>query len=130
MVQPALAGVGSKSLLVLVPGAIFPTSAHWIQIARLADPTGVRVDAKINRETNTITIDATGVTEVTVYLSDDLVDLSKPVKVVANGAENIDQFDRSLRTVMTLLESGKIDPGRVFVASKQYSLPTVEGADD
>lgn len=114
----------------LVPGEKnFPTTGYWLQIARVADPSAVTVDAEVNRETNTITITGKGVTNVTLYLADGLVDLSKPVTVIANGAENVDTFERSFRTVLSLLEKGKIDPARVFVASKQYSLPSVAESD-
>lgn len=111
----------------LVPGPMFPTNAYWLQIPRLPDINGVRVDVRVDRETNTITIDGTGLTEATIYLSDAIVDLDKPVTVVANGKTYVDQFERSFRTFLDFLSAGKVDPGRVFVASKQYHLPSKEG---
>jgi len=108
--------------ITLIPGERFPTGAYWLQITQVPEPEGVRVEVAVNRETNTITIDATGINEATLYFSDAIVDLSKPVKVIANGVEKVEQFERSFRTVLELLEAGKVDPGRVFVAAQKYHL--------
>ncbi|MEM9802580.1 MAG: hypothetical protein AAGA20_19800 [Planctomycetota bacterium] len=113
----------------LIPGAPFPTGAYWVQIPALADPEGASIEATADRETNTITLNATGITEATIYLCDGIVDLDKPVTVIANGQKSVDQFSRSFRQFLNLLETGRVDPGRVFVASKQYSFQTVEESD-
>ena len=113
----------------LIPGATFPTNAYWLQVPRLADVEGVRVDVEVNREENTITLNGAGLTEATLYLSDSIVDMDRPVIVIANGKRYEDQFERSFRVFLDMLYAGKVDPGRVFVASKQYFLPSVAESD-
>lgn len=113
----------------VVQGEKFPNKAYWIQFAPVSDDVA-RVDAEINKETNTITITSKGIRDVSVFLSDELVDLSKPVTVIANGAESTDSFERSINTFLEFIESGKNDPGRIFVATKQYHLPSVASSDD
>ena len=108
--------------VVLVPGRPFPTRSYWIQV-EAGDEDGARVEATVDRATNTITIEADVVPRVTVLFNDDLVDLSKPVKVIVNGVENEDQLPRSFRTCLSLIFRGTSDPGRVFVASRTYSVP-------
>lgn len=114
----------------LIPGATFPTNAYWLQVPRLPDVEGVRVDVEVNREENTITLNGTGLTEATLYLSDAIVDMSRPVVVIANGKRYEDQFERSFRVFLDMLYAGKVDPGRVFVASKQYYLPDLSGGGE
>lgn len=97
---------------------------------RLPDVEGVRVDVEVNREENTITLNGTGLTEATLYLSDAIVDMSRPVVVIANGKRYEDQFERSFRVFLDMLYAGKVDPGRVFVASKQYYLPDLSGGGE
>ncbi|MEM1449628.1 MAG: hypothetical protein AAF957_04780 [Planctomycetota bacterium] len=116
--------------ITLIPGERFPTGAYWLQIQPVPDPTGVRLDVSANRESNTITINSKGITEATIYLSDEIVDLDKPVTVIANGVEKVQQFERSFRLVLQLLESGKVDPGRVFVAADTFHIPSAGESDD
>lgn len=120
-----MAGVRRPSApekVILVPGRPFPTRSYWIQV-EAGDEEGARVEASVDRATNTITIEADVVPRVTVLFNDQLVDLSKPVKVVVNGVENEDQLPRSFRTCLNLIFRGTSDPGRVFVASKTYAVP-------
>lgn len=114
--------------VTVIQGELFPSKAYWIQFAPVAKA-GVRVDAEIDKETNTITIKSDEITEVSLFLSDALVDLSKPVTVVANGTETVDSFERSVSTFLEFIDTGKIDPARIFVATKQYDLPSVAESD-
>ena len=109
--------------VTLVPEAPFPNRAYWLQVPPSDGAVAARINAKIDRDTNTITIDADGVTEVSLYFNDDLIDLEKPVKVICNGAENIDQIPRSFKVTMEMIFKARSDPGRVYVASKSYSVP-------
>ena len=52
----------------------------------------MRVDAEVDRETNTITLTSSGIREVSVFFCDDLVDMSKPVTVIANGVTSKNTF--------------------------------------
>lgn len=108
--------------ITLVPGRPFPTRAYWLEVPS-GDEEGGLVTASVNRDTNTITVDATLVPTVTLYFNDMLVDLSKPVKVVVNGVEHTDLLPRSYRTCLKLIYRGTNDPGRVFVAMKTYAVP-------
>ena len=110
----------------VVPGAMFPTRAYWAQFAPTDNMVGTRLDAEVNRETNTITLTGSGVTECTLYFSDGIVDLDRPVTVIANGAEPvIDTFERAPSLFLQYIKDSKSDSGRYYVASKQYSLPVV-----
>ena len=120
--------VNYPTKVTVIQGERFPSKAYWIQFAPVAKA-GVRVDAEIDKETNTITIKSEEITEVSLFLSDALVDLSKPVTVIANGAETVDTFERSVSTFLEFIDTGKIDPARIFVATKQYDLPSVAESD-
>ncbi|QDV07367.1 hypothetical protein Poly30_28910 [Planctomycetes bacterium Poly30] len=115
----------------IVPGEMFPTRAYWAQFAPTDDMANTRLEAEVNRETNTITLTGKGVTECTLYFSDGFVDLSKPVTVIANGAEPVvDTFERSPSVFLQLLKDSKSDAARYYVASKQYTLPIVATESD
>ena len=71
--------------ITVVPQGKYPYRSHWIQFAPVSDTEGVRVDAEVDRGANTITLTSSGIREVSVFFCDDLVDMSKPVTVIANG---------------------------------------------
>ena len=108
--------------VTLVPGAPFPITSYWIGVPPSAGAEA-RLDARIDRENNTIHIDATGITNVFLYLNDELVNLDEPVKVICNGAEHIEAIPRSLKTTLQFMFEAKSDPGRVFVATNAYDVP-------
>ncbi|MEO0662268.1 MAG: hypothetical protein AAFZ87_12075, partial [Planctomycetota bacterium] len=87
---------------------------------------GARVDGSFDRETNTVSITAKGITELNLLFSDAMLDLSQPVKVVVNGVESVDKFDRSINQFLGFVESTRVDASRIFVASKRYSVPSLE----
>lgn len=107
--------------VTLVPGDPYPTRAYWIQVPP-QEGSG-HVEATIDRDSNTITIEATGVSDVQLYFNDRLVDLGQPVHVVCNGAEHVDEIPRSLKTMLDLVFNARSDPGKIFVARKTYHLP-------
>lgn len=110
----------------IIPGAKFPTRAYWAQFAPTEEMSNMKFEAAVNRETNTIVLTATDITECTLYFSDGVVDLSRPVTVIANGAEPVvDTFQRTPTLFLQYLKDSKSDSGRYYVASKQYSLPIV-----
>ncbi len=76
-----------------------------------------RIQARIDRGTNTIEIECVNVLEMFVYLSDSLVNLDKPVTIKVNGEEKVSRkmIKRSLRD---LLET------RFFNNSGDYGLYT------
>jgi pimeloyl-ACP methyl ester carboxylesterase len=108
----------------IVPGERFPTRAYWAQFAPTEDMSSTKLEAAVNRETNTVTLTGSGITECTLYFSDGVVDLSRPVTVIANGGEPVvDTFERSSTQFLQFIKESKSDSGRYYVASKQYSLP-------
>jgi hypothetical protein len=114
--------------VVLHPGAPFPTRAYWLAVPPGAEA-NAKVTAKVDRDTNTITVDGEGVASVTLFYNDALVDMSKPITVIANGKEYKDQIPRSFKTCLNLIYKGTNDPGRVFVATKPYHL-TPKSSDE
>ena len=110
----------------ITPGELFPTRAYWAQFAPTEDMSTTKLEAAVNRETNTVTLTGSGITECTLYFSDGVVDLSRPVTVIANGAEPVvDTFQPTATQFLQFIKESKSDSGRYYVASKQYSLPLV-----
>jgi hypothetical protein len=65
------------------------TFAHWINLEVL-DPTATNYELRVRcldtkEDPNTVRIDCAGVVEITAFLSDQLVDLDRPVRLVVNG---------------------------------------------
>ena len=116
--------------VTIAPAGRYPTKGYWIQFAAMKDMSNVRITGEINRETNTITLTGKGVRDVSLFLSDGLVDMDRPVTVIANGAESKDTFQRSVNTFLELVRDGKNDSGRIYTATKQYHLPAIAGEED
>lgn len=108
-----------KSVTV-VPGDPFPTHAYWMRVAPSA--TFARARGTLDRATNSVTIQAEGVSHVTLYLNDALLDLDKPLRIVCNNVERRLLAPRNLQTMLDLLLDGSSDAGAVYVA--QAVVPT------
>jgi hypothetical protein len=106
----------------LAPTHLNNRQAYWLTISGFDLDSGPRVHARIDRESNTIHIDGEGISTVTVYFNDLLVDLSKAVTVVCNGLENEDYIPPNLKTMIDIAYSSG-DSGRVYVGSHTYDLP-------
>ena len=64
---------------MLFVGTPAPNRSYWIEV-RASDAQGSpNLKAKIDRATNTITVEGEGVPKFTVYFNDVLLDLDKPV---------------------------------------------------
>lgn len=113
--------ISNPTRVTLHPGKPFPERAYWLQVP----PTDVQalVSAEIDRATNTVTVDAKGVTQVILSFNDVLVDLDKPVKVVCNGVEHEDQLQRSLDTFLERVRLTSNDPGKLYTAVRVYDVP-------
>lgn len=98
------------------------TSAHWISLGPVEVAEGPRVEAKADRETNTITIDAQKVPSIVISLNDVLVDLGKPVRFVINGATTEQSVPRSA-IEMIKDQSRAGDWGRIFVNRVSEDIP-------
>ena len=108
--------------VTLIPGSPFPKRAYWLEVPP-SEGGSSRIHAQVDRSTNTITVEGTGMTVVTLHFNDILVDMDKPIVVVANGQRHEDLIPRSRAVVLSSLFSGACDPGRVFVNAKSYHLP-------
>ena len=115
--------------VTLVPGVPFPNRSSWVQVPPFDGHGTARVDAQIDRATNTITIDAEGVQGVTIYFNDLLVDLAKPVKVICNGVEHLDMVPRDFKSTLDFIYFARCDPGKVYVAAKDFSIPVAASSE-
>ncbi|MDP6538535.1 MAG: hypothetical protein QF903_09865 [Planctomycetota bacterium] len=114
----------NPSEVLLLPGVPFPNKAYWVEIPPHDGSTEARLAARIDRETNTVVVESTGIASVTLAFNDILVDLSRPVKVICNGAESEDLIPRNFTTTLQLIYSTRNDPGKLYTASKVYDIPS------
>lgn len=109
--------------LSFAPKSDYARSAYWLSLEGITVSEGPKVDAKVDRASNTITIDASKVANLVVYLNDELLDLSKPVVLVVNGKT----FERAVeRSAVEMVKNQYSvgDWGRVFTASVIQDVPT------
>lgn len=109
--------------VVLYPGTPEPKLIGWLEAVPNDAQGTVYIKGKIDRATNTITIEGEGVTKFNLYFNDVLVDMDKPVKVVANGTEISRTVKRSLPRLLDFVYSARSDPGRIFTCVTNYDLP-------
>ena len=88
--------------------------------------------AEANRASNVVKIDVTGVSEFEVFLNDAIVDLNKPLKVVAiaDGQELVAHdgpVARSLDTLLTELVASN-QPWRIYPAKVTVNIPDLLAA--
>jgi hypothetical protein len=107
--------------LTFAPTMQSARGAHWVRLDRMNVQEGPRVDARADRATNTITIDTQKVGAIEVSLNDELVDLSKTVKIVVNGVAHEGMIPRNRRTMIDLVYN-QGDWGRVFTATQSYDV--------
>lgn len=116
--------LGAPAEVVLFPGKPMPNRAYWVLVPSSEYKGDEYIKAKADKATNTITIDASpGITKVTLFFNDELMDLEKEVKVICNGAEHIDKLPRNLWSTMDWMYGSTSDPGRVFTCSRDYEVP-------
>lgn len=108
--------------VTLAPTTREGVKAYWLEMEGINIDDRPTVKAKIDRETNTVTIDAERVSLVRVFFNDVLFDLDKPVKVVLNGVTTETLVQRNLRTMLNVAWfSG--DYGRVYTAEMAFDVP-------
>ena len=103
---------------------------NWIEIARGSASTGATLKGSIDAGSNTITIDGSGVPNVTLHLSDAMVDLDRPLRIVANGVSKEVKVARSQKKFLEMAYHSHLDPGQVYVASELVEIPAVAKSDD
>ena len=115
--------IANPPQVVLLPGSPIPNRAYWLEVRPWDGQGRAIVHGTVDRPSNTITIDGEGVTAVSLYFNDILVDLDKPVKIICNGAEHNDVIPRNLGTTLDLIVGKRSDPGKLYTATKEYDLP-------
>lgn len=111
----------------IVVGDPFPTRVHWLRVAPTAEDTSAT--AVVDREANRIDVTCNGTSSVALFLSDALVDLSRPLTIVCNGESSEVQVARSLAESLDLLEEGISDSGIVYTAQHVIELNRPEMLD-
>ncbi len=109
--------------VVLVPGSPFPHKAYWLEVPASEGGSEVRIRAVADKTTNTIRLETKGVSEVTLFFNDDILDLDRPIQVISNGKEHPQEvIPRNFNTFLALIYGGRNDPGKLYVASKRYDV--------
>lgn len=109
--------------IVLYPGDPAPQQAAWLKIEP-TDATGtVYIKAKIDKATNTVTVEGEGIKTYFLFFNDVLLDLDREVKVVSNGQEVKRTYTRNLTRMLDFICSARSDPGRIYVNSERFDLP-------
>ena len=110
--------------------------SHWVAIlaAEPLDSVGDKerpfVNVKVDRVKNQILVNSQQVSEIGLYLNDALVDLDKPVTVIANGkALEANKFDRSLNGMIKYMR-GFYDSTQLYSAYYRFAVPKEEKAKE
>jgi hypothetical protein len=98
-----------------------PTNAYWVTVPKI-DAELVTLEAKVDRATNTITLEGVGIDTATLLLNDAVVDLSKGITVIANGVETKFSEGRKMSQSLDLWYRGRNDGGRYFVVTRVVPL--------
>ena len=116
-----------------------PTSSTWI--TTITDTTGenwtgclnidipqkrgtpTKVTTKYLREANTVDIQCDNMSECTLFMNDDLLDLDKEVAIFVNGVQNQKKrFERDLRKLFEIADTYS-EWGRAFTAHARIVVP-------
>jgi len=104
------------------PTSDYARRTHWISLEGVQVSENPRIDAKVDRAANTITIDAQKVSDLVIYLNDVLVDLDKPVRFLVNGTTQEQTVARNgVEMVKNQYAGG--DWGRVFTCYVTQNIP-------
>lgn len=105
-----------------VPHESFAREAYWIRVIGADPDRNPSVHAVANRETNTVTIEGTGIRQVVLFYTDRVLDLDRPVTVVIGDAKHEHRVQRNIEF---LLERARVsgDPGRAYVEQRPFDFP-------
>jgi hypothetical protein len=124
--------------VLVVPGdpEPYPTRAYWLQVKPGSEfprwhpeAKNTRASATFERATNTVTIEAKNIAQVTLLLNDQWIDLSKPIKVVAGGVEHTETVAREFSSFIDMIYDGVSDSGAVYVARLEIDLKPIASPD-
>lgn len=91
------------------------------------DGSSAWVQAKVNAEENSIAITCQNVESMRVYLNQQLVDLSRPIKVTVNGKLlNEEQVEPSVDYLLDFAAANYLDPAQVVVGHLRLNVPLPE----
>jgi hypothetical protein len=107
--------------LAFVPSSAYTRTSYWISVEGVDVDGGAKLNARADREANTIDIQAEGIESLRIYFNDRLVDMDRPVRVVINGVASEALVARNAKTMLDLVyQSG--DWGRVFANMQPYDV--------
>lgn len=95
---------------------------HWLTLGGFQSVESPHIDAKADRASNTVTIESKKISDLVVYLNDEIVDLDKPVKFSINGTIHERTVERNTPD-MILNQFYGGDWGRVFTGSVSLDVP-------
>lgn len=111
--------------VTLEPTTPVGRTAYWLEAVGYEPSDRPRLDARIDRDANTIHIDGREVSSVRLYFNDLMVDMSEPIHVVANGSKYELELPRRLQYALDqVYRSG--DRGRVYTNTHVFDLPARE----
>ena len=90
---------------------------YWLEVPADAAAAGVRIVAEVAGQAVTVTAPADRVKTLTLRLSDTLLDLDRPVRVVVNGAEVHDAVVPRTRAAIEASLATRPDPAAVATAA-------------
>ncbi len=107
----------------VVVGKPFPTRCYWVGVAPI-DPAagGAHATATLRPETNSIVLTGAGISFARLYLSDEMLDLDKPIALEVNGEMREEKVHRSFRVTRENLLDGISDPGAIYTAQLVVDL--------
>jgi hypothetical protein len=99
--------------ITFVPKRDNDRAVHWLSLSGFQASESPRIDAKADKATNTVTIESQKISDLLIYLNDELVDLDKPVKFIVNGTQHERTLERNAPEMIKNQYFGG-DWGRVF----------------
>lgn len=113
--------------VTFVPKRDNTQAVHWLSLVGFQASENPRIEAKADKASNTVTIDAQKISDIVIYLNDELLDLEKPVKFVINGTSHERMLERNAPDMIKNQYYGG-DWGRVFSAIVSQDVPPKQDA--
>jgi hypothetical protein len=106
--------------IVLAVGEPFPVRSGWLR----AMPSEVRpqLTASLDARTNTVRLEARGASRVVFYLNDRMLDLDRPLKIIAGPKKGTARVRRNLALTLDRLVDGTSDTGCLYTAELVIDL--------
>lgn len=104
-------------------GKPFPTRCYWVGVAPI-DPAagGATASVTLDRAKNSISLTGVGISFATLSLSDDMLDLDRPITLEVNGERREETVQRSLRVARESFLDGTSYLGAVYTAELVVDL--------